>query len=715
MTNQFHQAKLQGVDFSGQDLSGQDFTYADIRGANFSKAILIGADFSHVKAGLSIYRTLSIVATSLALALLAGLVSGYSAALLSDLWIGDVSSPILGILALIILGVFLAVILFLGLGTTLVILAETVAALLITVIAILPNHQANLAVHVQFTALIIAGSMAGLGNMAVGVAIARLIPLWKPRVLTGLVGFLGIMVGLALGTKAETGFLIASPSAVIIIGGYVGWRATPGKGKYQLIRSLATVLATRGGTDFRGANLTSANFTHATLKSTDFTQATLIHTNWYRSQKLDQARIEGTYLENPRIRQLVVTKVGQGENFERYNLRGLNLEGASLTNASFIGADLSEAKLQNTDLSRARLVQTQLYRTDLSRARLTGAYIQDWAISTDTYLEKVHCEYIYMRLPTADDPDPWRKPDNRQENFKEGDFSDFIAPIIKTLDLYKSQNLDMRQVANRFKSLDLLHYGGLDPSAAAISLKQLAENHPEAELELLALEGRGNEKIRLQAKVAANANQSELYQEYFETYSRIESLSYSDLQTLLIQTEEKDKAIRSLEKLLENALNQPRFYVETYTKGDYIMSQSKGNINISGIQGSVSGVAAAGENQTMTGVAIGAISGTVTNTINQLPDSTDPNKLGIKELLMQLQTAIETETELPNEDKAEALEQVKTLAEVSQKPEDGAMQKAGKTAMKILKGTVSGLSETTKLVAECAKLLPAIATLLAFA
>ena len=33
---------------------------------------------------------------------------------------------------------------------------------------------------------------------------------------------------------------------------------------------------------------------------------------------------------------------------------------------------------------------------------------------------------------------------------------------------------------------------------------------------------------------------------------------------------------------------------------------------------------AAGENQTMTGVAIGAISGAVTNTINQLPETHIP-------------------------------------------------------------------------------------------
>ena len=358
-------------------------------------------------------------------------------------------------------------------------------------------------------------------------------------------------------------------------------------------------------------------------------------------------------------------------------------------------------------------MQAQLYKTDLTGACLTGAYIENWGISVDTRLEDVKCDHIYMRLPTRDDPDPSRKPDDRDENFKEGDFSDFITPIIKTLDLYHTQNLDLRKMASTFKTLDLFHHRGIDPTAASIALKQVAEEHPEAGLEVVALEGRGNEKIRLQAVVAEGANRSELSAEYFARYQQIKSLPYSDLQTLLMGVAEKDERIRGLERLLENALHQPKFYVETYqNQGEFVMTQSKGNVNISGVQGNVSGVAAAGENQTMTGVAIGAISGSVTNTINQLPASLDPDSPGIKELLAQLQAAIEAESELPDEDKVEALEQVRTLAEAGQKPEDNILQKSAKTAMKILKGTASSLPDAAKLTEDCVKLLPLISGLL---
>ena len=111
-------------------------------------------------------------------------------------------------------------------------------------------------------------------------------------------------------------------------------------------------------------------------------------------------------------------------------------------------------------------------------------------------------------------------------------------------------------------------------------------------------------------------------------------------------------------------------------------------------------------------LSLGDISGTVANTINQLSDSPQSDKPGIKELLTELQTAIEAETNLSDDDKAEALEQVKALAEVGKNPQESTMQKAGKTAMKILKGTIASLPSAATLVEACSKLLPAIGTLL---
>jgi hypothetical protein len=122
-----------------------------------------------------------------------------------------------------------------------------------------------------------------------------------------------------------------------------------------------------------------------------------------------------------------------------------------------------------------------------------------------------------------------------------------------------------------------------------------------------------------------------------------------------------------------------------------------------------------GRDATGSTLNIGEISGIVTNTINQLPASPQSDQPGIKELLTELQTAIEAETDLSDDDKAEALEQVKTLAEVGKNPQDSTLQKAGKTAMKILKGTLAGLPTTATLLEACSKLLPMIAKLLPLA
>ncbi|MFM6279861.1 MAG: hypothetical protein ACKN9K_16060, partial [Dolichospermum sp.] len=98
---------------------------------------------------------------------------------------------------------------------------------------------------------------------------------------------------------------------------------------------------------------------------------------------------------------------------------------------------------------------------------------------------------------------------------------------------------------------------------------------------------------------------------------------------------------------------------------------------------------------------------TITNTINELPSTSEPDKPGIRELLTQLKTAIETDTDLTAKDKEKALKQVKSLAEAAQNPQE--QQDLADTAITMLKGTIANLPTAAKLVEECSKLLPLIA------
>lgn len=709
------------LSFKGENRSNEDFSGCDIRGADFTNANLVGAKFIQTRAGQTLEWLVCIVIGALFLTFLAGYVSAYSGGIVGSLMVIEDSQPLAfwsSFTALIIFLILILLVFKRGLGTALSTFSLFVA-FTVVLIAGLGKASATAAAIVQSVA--IAGAISGA--MLAGTTKAILKTMFGKNSLPVFIAVfvLGSLFGGWEGIERGTEHLINGlPVTVFIVAIllglsiYIDVQVTNQNKKYWLICKIVIFLTSLGGTKFRGANLTNADFTLANLGSSDFRMSILDRTCWFKAANIECSRLEGTYLENEIIRKLVITKEGEGQHFENFNLQRLNLKEANLKDSFLIEANLSESNLENVNFTGAKLAKAQFYKSNLSGVCLTGAYIENWGISTDTKLDNIRCDYIYMHLPTVDDPDPCRKPDNKKENFKEGDFSDFIAPIIKTLDFYQTQNLDLRRVASNFKTIDLFHYDGIDPSAAAIALKQLIELHPEAELEIIALEGRGNEKIRLQAKVTGDTNRSALNAEYFAKYQQIKSLPYSDMQSLLTGIEEKDERIRGLEKLLENAISQPKFYVETYqNQGEFIMTQqNKGNVNISGVQGNISGIAAAGENQTMTGVALGAISGNVTNTISQLPDSTDPNEPSLKELLSQLQALIESESELNEEDKVEALEQVKVLAESGQKPEDSTLQKLAKTAVKILKGTISSLPDVTKLVESGAKLLPYITKLL---
>ncbi len=308
-------------------------------------------------------------------------------------------------------------------------------------------------------------------------------------------------------------------------------RVLKGDPKYALIRNMVVAFAAFKGTSFRSADLTDANFTKATLKSTDFREANLTRTSFHKTKKLDFVRPGKTYLQKAQVCLVLVTGLGQDKNFDRLDLRGVNFQGANLVDASFISTDLSEANLQDVDLSRAKLVQTQLDGTDLTGAILTGAYIQDWGITRDTKFDGVRCEYVYMQLPTRENPDPYRKPDNREEVFADGEFGDFIKPIVDTLDLYHNQ--------------------GVDPRAIAISFKQLTENHPDAELEIVAMEKRGEDKFLLRASTALEADKSELNAEYFDTYNKLKGLSEQEIRLLL---QEQGSEIHDLKKSVQSIL-----------------------------------------------------------------------------------------------------------------------------------------------------------------
>lgn len=567
-------------------MTRQNFNYTEILGRYFTNADLVNFSFIGVNAGQQLSKKATILFTGLLLILLSGLISGYAGGVAGCLIVTPANPasfdlPIIfviaGILSLLIIALFTWTVINKGLKSAFGGLSLSMT-IMIAFAATVGSAESEAVAGLIFQLLIVSAAISGAIVGAIAMALCSMI--LKSRIVE-LVVILLFVFSAAPGTFEGVEFIVdtnlyslpishiaiaLSVSSIVIfnmlyLGLHMSRKAFFDQNCYEIIRKISLYLATIGGTKFYSANLTNADFTGAKLKSTDFRKTTLKRTCWYQATGLEYARVEGTYLDDPVIRELVTSKDGRKQNYDGMNLRDLNLDYAQLAGASFIGADLSGATLRNADLTGAKLVRTQLYGVDLTGACLTGAFIQDWAIATDTQLDDIKCDYVFMRLPTSDNPEAWRKPDNRKEKFKEGDFSDFIAPIIKTLDLYTKQHIDPRRLTT-FTTLDLYHRQDVAPEAAVVALKQLAEKHPELGMELVVVEGRGKKKVRLQVVVAGPMDRSQLNSEYFELYHQVSALPSLELNSLLDKMAEKDEHVSNVVKLIQFATKTNSFYSE---------------------------------------------------------------------------------------------------------------------------------------------------------
>ena len=129
------------------------------------------------------------------------------------------------------------------------------------------------------------------------------------------------------------------------------------------------------------------------------------------------------------------------------------------------------------------------------------------------------------------------------------------------------------------------------------------------------------------------------------------------------------------------------------------------------IGGSVGGSVTAGD---VAGSSSSHVGGNVSFAINELPSSSEADKPGIKELLTQLQAAIEADPNLIDDDKQDALEQVKELADAAQNPNDPEMKNKAKTANRMLGRIIKSVPQATQFLEFCNNLLPLITKVFGF-
>jgi uncharacterized protein YjbI with pentapeptide repeats len=611
MRQAYSRKDLRNQSFRGQDLEGSDFSYSNISGSDFTQANLKGVNFSHCTTGLKpnwlfIVQFLILFFVSLSILFQAYLGAFFGSILPTpESFLGFL---VVFIFALTTLLGFIFITIFKGVGKELGLFALIIVTF-VAICVILPgvSHSRG---NIILLAILVAVYVAGASMGSIALAITRIMPktLLSRLVIPAI--FFMAPLGMYLGveeieeiSEIVIALIIAIPIFSLLLGltFYIAFQATSGNKKYEWIQKIAVFILSMGGTSFYNSNLSDANFTEASLEYSDFRAADLTRTCWLNSRQMELARIDQTYLMDPEIRKLAISKQAKKVKFDNIrgnlnlenalleetsfveanlsdaNLRGVtcingrfdeanlhsaNLENAELQDSSFIGADLSQANLQNANLSGAKLVRTQLYEANLTGANLTGVFIQDWGISGNTKLDQIKCTEIFMQLPTRDNKyDPCRKPDAADEYFQEDDFIDFITPLRDTLKEYREKYFDPRQ---KVRIIDIPHRGGIDSLASAIALKELTDRYPQAGIEVISLRGGRDKIIFLQIKVTKNTNQSQISTEYKDRYREVSSFSQQERKILVGSlNRETNDCINSLGNIIETVTNSRQIYLET--------------------------------------------------------------------------------------------------------------------------------------------------------
>lgn len=693
----FRRTNLRGQSFKGQDLSGADFSGADIQGATFTNAILRKANFTEAKAGLQKRWIIGQLFLALALSVIAGSLQGYFAYFVNlyfpQFWNPNYDWTYFTVdvftTGSYLIAIILTLVAIISYGFTIrafVIIAITVAvAIAVAGVITIANDGGAVA---------IAGAAAGASAGVIAVVIAVAVAVFIANVIAvgaALSVATCIAVGVSNGLAVAIVIAVFVAVAIAMLSLYVAYRASKGDERFTLVCTIGVALIVIGGTSFRGTDLTSAIFTKAMLKSTNFTniwekdhqgkrrerETILERVCWKGAQKLDRARVGASMLENPAVRELLVTGNGYKKSYVNANLHGANLNGANLNKAILRGADLSAATLHQANLEGANLREVLAVGTDFTGAYLTGACLEAWNIDHTTKLDRVDCRHVFLLEQPNCLGSQERRPHNPDRVFAPGDFEQLYKKMINVV--------------------QILLRNGINREAFRAAFENLMQEHPAITFDSIqAIEKKGND-VLLTIEVPATTDKAKFTQDFLQPYTDRQQQLEAKVDQLHLQraSDLKDIALELARNPIQN-INQ-------LASGDATMNESTNknqNINVGGnfnldAANSI--------------VNLGEISGNVTNSITQLQQSAQPQAAELADLLTQLQAAIAAEPDLPPADKTEALEQVATLAKAGEHPQDGTLKKLAGTAIKILKGTIAALPDTAKLAESCSKLLPLIA------
>lgn len=670
----FASQNLQGKSFKGKDLTGADFSGADIRSADFTNAILKGANFSKAKTGIQNRWIFLQLIVALLISAVSGLLEAFA-----GFWIAVFFNPtsiksyvvFLGISIILVLAVMIFAIVrqgftaaaFVTVATAITITgffagvgagfwdgtravvgagvwtgASAVAVVgVVTVAGAWAGAVAVIGVWTCASAI----TIAGVVSIAAAVAVAEAVDVSGVVAGSGVVGVSGVISGAVSGAGVVAG-------ATILLSIYMAWHVLKCDPKFDILLKFGVAFASFGGTSFRGANLNECDFTEASLKGSDFrnsrNQTTIFTLSiWKHAKNLDRSRLGRSILSNLEVRNLLVTgKPNERKSYEGLNLRGANLGGVYLEKINFKRAILSEANFNHANLEWANLTEVQAIGTDFTYSQLTGACIESWNYDHTTKLDNVDCRFVFeLEHPNVLYGSLERRPHDPDKEFEKGDFTSFYS---------ETKNV-----------VQLLIRNGIKHEAFRAGWQKVAQDYPISSESIREIKKKG-EDIQLTISVPENTDKGEFERNFDRSYeAKLRELeaTYQN-QILETQIDTLKQSMTDIKDILQIAKSaninvSPTFQNEAKAMTEQNPITIKAGRDISGNV-----------------INLGEIKGNVTNAINQLPNRVEGDQPDIKTLLTQMQEIISDNKDLSDEDKADALEQIESLAKIAfhDKPEE---------------------------------------------
>jgi uncharacterized protein YjbI with pentapeptide repeats len=597
-----YRKNYQNKSFKGQDLNNADFSNCDIRGADFTNANLTGANFTNAQTGLKSWWVVGVFIIAAIFSIISGVgaaLAAYLPAKFLKLKEFSFAAGLFLFWLLTFLNLFLliitrrkgiqkalsnlAIVLTVGLPSIAILgvigndnhpifmpLRAFRSGSFIRSLQILISNPAKIEATVglnpidyQPTTIVlslivaVAGTMVMVVALNIAVVLANIIS--KNLVADLAIGGAKLMGAIATGAsiavdvrnygvegipaQAVAIALSAMLAATLVeVSAEIAKRTLAGDEKQAVFRQIAVFIAALGGTSFRNANLTDANFTNAILKSSDLRRANTTKTLWRQAKNLELARTGDTILIDPKVRDLLITGDGYQKSYTGANIRGGNLISANLSYADLKTADISDASLQAACLDWANLTEVQAIGTDFSYAQMTGCSLENWNIDVTTKLNEVESKFVYLLehfKPNTDDRE--RRPSSGE--FQPGEFSKLFEEVLNTV--------------------DLIFRNGIDWQAFMSSFKQVQVENEDTELNIQSIENKGDGVVVVKVSVPEETNKEKIHSDfvqiYDETVRKLEEKYQAELQgkegEIAIYKQQNENMMSFLNNIVPSRLN----------------------------------------------------------------------------------------------------------------------------------------------------------------